>query len=242
MQVVGQIYRLSGLFGAGVWGANVFLLADYNGNLTLIDTGFKGRARHILRQIEKVGHSPLKVSRIIITHHHLDHIGSLALLKEYTKAHVLAHAADAPYITGQMPQPGPLRPAWLNRAFLRFPQLLKTAPVAVDEFLKDGDELPVLGGMKVYHTPGHTPGSICLYLKKKWVVIAGDLVSNRFGLRLPSRQFTADLAQEIDSIKRIAALDFDILCVGHGAPVMGGAHRALKDLAERLAKAQAGKS
>jgi glyoxylase-like metal-dependent hydrolase (beta-lactamase superfamily II) len=100
--------------------------------------------------------------------------------------------------------------------------------------VNDGDDLPILGGIKILHTPGHTPGSICLYLQSKDLLIAGDLLAHRFGLKLPSRMFTVDIAQEVQSVKRIASLEFDIICFGHGSPITYQAHQAVAHFADRL--------
>ncbi len=232
-EIITGVYLLSGVLGAGVWGANVYLLVD-NGDLTLVDTGFAGRADLILEQITKLGYSPSDVKKIIITHHHGDHTGNLAKLKSVTGAEVVAHPADAPYIDGTMPQPGPARPQWLGRFLSRFSWLFYTEPVAVDVLVSDGQELPVLGGVEILSTPGHTPGSICLYLQDEKVLIAGDLLANRFGIRLPSRGFTVDTVQETQSIRRLIGLDFDIICFGHGAPIMHNADQVVADFANRL--------
>ncbi|MCJ7654215.1 MAG: MBL fold metallo-hydrolase [Dehalococcoidia bacterium] len=232
-EIIAGVYLLSGFLGAGVWGANAYLLVDDDG-LTLVDTGFFGRADRILEQIKELGYSPSDINRIIITHHHADHVGSLAELKRVTQAEVIAHPADAPYIDGTLPKPGPASPQWLSKFSARFSWLWVTEPVAVDTLVNDGDELPILGGIKILHTPGHTPGSICLYLQSKKLLIAGDLLAHRFGLRLPSRMFTVDIAQEIQSVKRIASLEFDIICFGHGSPITHQAHQSVADFADRL--------
>ena len=232
IQIITGVYLLSSFLGVGAWGANVYLLVD--DDLTLVDTGFSGRADLILEQIEELGYSPSDVKRIIITHHHADHTGGLAALKRATQAEVIAHPADAPYIDGTLPQPGPVRPQWLSKLLAHFSWLLATEPVVVDTLVNDGDELPILGGIKILHTPGHTPGSICLYLQSKDLLIAGDLLAHRFGLRLPSRGFTVDIAQEIQSVKRVASLEFDIICFGHGLPIMRNAHHIVANFADRL--------
>jgi glyoxylase-like metal-dependent hydrolase (beta-lactamase superfamily II) len=232
MEIIAGVYLLSTFWGAGVWGANVYLLVD--DGLTLVDTGFSGRADQILEQIEELGYSPSDIKRIIITHHHADHIGSLAALKKATQAEVIAHPADAPYIDGSLPQLGPSRPRWLSKLSSRFSWQWATEPVAVDTLVNDGDELPILGGIKILHTPGHTPGSICLYLQSKDLLIAGDLLAHRFGLKLPSRMFTVDIAQEVQSVKRIASLEFGIICFGHGSPITYQAHQAVAHFADRL--------
>jgi glyoxylase-like metal-dependent hydrolase (beta-lactamase superfamily II) len=100
--------------------------------------------------------------------------------------------------------------------------------------VNDGDELPLLGGIEVLHAPGHTPGSICLFLKQEKVVIVGDVLVNRFGLGLPSRLFTVDIPQAIQSIKRLAGLDFEIMCFGHGAPLVHGGPRAVSEFAGKV--------
>ena len=112
MQLTSHVYQFSRLRGMGIWGANVFLLV--NDSLTLVDTGFKGRSVHILKEVERLGYSSADITSIIITHHHADHTGSLATMKELTKAKVIAHLADAPYIDGSLPQPGPVKPEWLS--------------------------------------------------------------------------------------------------------------------------------
>jgi glyoxylase-like metal-dependent hydrolase (beta-lactamase superfamily II) len=233
MEIVAGVYLLSSFLGIGAWGANVYLLVD-GGDLTLVDTGLPGRADQIVAQIEELGYSPSDVKRIIITHHHADHMGSLAELKRITQAEVIAHPADAPYIDGTLSQPGPARPIWLSKFSACFSWLWATEPVVVDKLVNDGDELPILGGIKILHTPGHTPGSICLYLKSQKLLIAGDLLARRFSLKLPSRMFTVDIDQEIQSVKRVAGMDFDIICFGHGSPIRQQAHQAVADFADTL--------
>ena len=68
--------------------------------------------------------------------------------------------------------------------------------------MNDGDELPVAGGIKILHTPGHTPGSICIFLRQKGAVMTGDLLAQRSGIKLPSMPFTVDVAQEYDIYKQ----------------------------------------
>ncbi len=235
-----RIYQLSGPFGTGIWGVNVFLLIDKG--LTLVDTGFRGRWRQIIKEVRQLGYSPSDIASIIITHHHADHTGSLAKLKEATKARVLAHPADAPYIDGRLAPPGPAQPSWLSRILTRFPGLWAAPSVTVDGLLNDGDELPLLGGARVWHTPGHTPGSISLFLAQERLLIAGDVLAKRFGLGLPSLAFTTDIAQEINSIKRLAGLDFDIICFGHGGPICHQARQRVINLAVRLDSKNRGRS
>jgi glyoxylase-like metal-dependent hydrolase (beta-lactamase superfamily II) len=232
MQVTSRVYQLSGPLGTGVMGANVYLLVG--DGLTLVDTGFWGRARRVLRGVERLGYSPADIRRIIITHHHADHAGSLATLKALTGAEVVAHRADAPYLDGSLPQPGPCWPRWLGGMVAPLHRFWATAPAMVETLVDEGSELPGAGGMKVLHTPGHTPGSISLLLQQEGVVIVGDVLVHRFGLKLPTRFFTVDLPQEIRSVRRVADLDFEIVCFGHGKPLRKDARAAVVRFAERL--------
>jgi len=232
MFVAKNVYQLSGMRGAGISGANVFLLLD--NSVTLVDTGLRGRSANILNEVRRLGYKPSDVAHIILTHHHADHVGSLAELKNATGAKVMAHPADAPYIDGTLPQPGPARPKWLGRMLSPFGSMWAAMPAEADKLLNDGDELAILGGIKILHTPGHTPGSICLFVPQEKLVIVGDLLTHRFGLRVPSRLFTVDVGQEVNSIKRLSGLEFNIIGFGHGRPILREAHQAVTHFAEKL--------
>ena len=232
MEIVPGVYRLSGIWDNVDLGANVYLIAG--DTLTLVDTGFKGKAKEIMERIVGLGYSFSDIANIILTHHHPDHTGNLAALKEITQARVIAHRADAVYIEGSLPQPGPSGPQWLRNMSGHLGWLLNTAPAEVDIQVDDGDELPVSGGIKILHTPGHTPGSICIFLKQKGVVLVGDLLAQRFGLRLPSIPFTADTARAIKSVKKLAAQEFDVVCFGHGLPLKRRASSRVVEFASRL--------
>jgi glyoxylase-like metal-dependent hydrolase (beta-lactamase superfamily II) len=85
----------------------------------------------------------------------------------------MVHIDDAPYINGVLSQPGPANPKWLKYACNPLRRLWATTPIEVDLKLQDGDELKILGGIKIVHTPGHTPGSIILYIPGEKVIISG---------------------------------------------------------------------
>ncbi len=232
MFVTQNVYQLSGRRGARPSGANIFLLLD--NSVTVVDTGLSSRTASILNEVRQLGYKPPDVAHIILTHHHADHMGSLAELKKATGAEVMAHTADAPYINGSLPQPGPARPKWLAKVLSPFGRIWASTPVEVDKLLNDGDELPILGGIKILHTPGHTPGSICLFIPQQKLVIVGDLLTNRFRPGLPSRVFTVDMVQEVNSVKKLASVDFDIIAFGHGRPILHEARPTVTRLAEKL--------
>jgi len=104
-----------------------------------------------------------------------------------------------------------------------------------DVAVADG-EIIVIGviRIKVIHTPGHTQGSICIYMESKRLVIAGDLLVNRFGLKLPSRAFTVDMYREARSLQKLAGMEFDIVCFGHGRPLVKNAHASVAGFARQV--------
>jgi len=217
-EVIPGVFQLSRWWDQADLGSNVYLI-DSGDELTLVDTGYKGKELLIMNRVRSLGYSPSRLTTIVITHHHPDHTGGLAGLVEITKARVVVHAADAPFVDGRLPQPGPSRPGWLRRAARPFNRLLATRPVDVDIEVADGDELPLAGGIRILHTPGHTPGSICIFLRRGSVVFTGDLLAQRFGLKRPSIPFTADVAQLQHSIRKLAGHEFETACFGHGSPI-----------------------
>ncbi len=94
--------------------------------------------------------------------------------------------------------------------------------------------LPGLGGLEVVHTPGHTPGSVCLYARAHGILIVGDVLQViRGALSLPSLVFSEDMALARRSIGRLAALDVRTICFAHYPTWREGGGEALRGLAER---------
>jgi glyoxylase-like metal-dependent hydrolase (beta-lactamase superfamily II) len=207
--------------------SNVYLVIDGN-SLTVIDTGTAGNAKKIAEYIQKIGQQPTDVATIVITHYHVDHTGSLEELQKLTNAKVAVHEADADFVAGNKPYPKPK--GLLIRAVSSFIKL-KTVPV--DIVLKDGDKI---SNLTVIHTPGHSPGSIALLNAVKKVLFVGDT------LRLDGEKVTRgpegfnwDTEQETESIKKIAALDFDVMLPGHGELLTANASTLVKDYAKTIA-------
>jgi glyoxylase-like metal-dependent hydrolase (beta-lactamase superfamily II) len=204
--------------------------------LTLIDTGMRGSGESVLNALARLGRPISSLRHIVISHHHFDHTGSLARLQEVSKATVSVHKADAPYVRGHLPRPPFIRvgfSGWLMRPFLGlFP--IHPEPCQVDVELEDGDEIEAAGGLKVVHAPGHTPGHCALLLPSKRILFAGDAVLNVLGLRPPLAMATPDMAQAKESIRKLAALDFDIACFGHGGVMRKDAVLRFRRFAEKL--------
>jgi glyoxylase-like metal-dependent hydrolase (beta-lactamase superfamily II) len=92
----------------------------------------------------------------------------------------------------------------------------------------------VLGGLEVIHTPGHTPGSVCLYARGPRILFTGDVLQVRFGrLAFASPIFSHDHAQARASVQRLTHLEVDMIAFSHYRPMREGAKAALAGLAER---------
>jgi glyoxylase-like metal-dependent hydrolase (beta-lactamase superfamily II) len=96
------------------------------------------------------------------------------------------------------------------------------------QLIEDGDVLPLLGGLRVVHTPGHTPGSVCLYGARDRIVFVGDNLQRRFGrLTFASGLYSDDPALSRRSMASLLAFDIDTIVFGHYAALDGGAGDAL---------------
>jgi glyoxylase-like metal-dependent hydrolase (beta-lactamase superfamily II) len=204
--------------------ANPYLLIDPDG-LTLIDAGLPGSHRKILRYLASLGYAPADLKRILITHADFDHVGGLAPLKAATGARVFASPVEAQAMAeGHASRPLKPRSKITKLLFDLMAGLFKPAPIQADELLSDGQILPVLGGLRVVETLGHTPGHISLFAPSAGILFCGDsIVSEENGLRGSSGANNWDQTKSDESVRRQAALGAHILCSGHGPVVMDAA-------------------
>lgn len=218
-QIAPGVYALS----LGI--VNVFLI-DADDGLTLIDTGPPGCEAKILAAIRSLGKQPSTIRQILVTHCHYDHTGSLAALKRMTNAPAYMHPADADLVrTGKAGRTFEPAPGLLNSLVVRLFMGSIPSTVAATEIehaVNDGDELPVAGGMKAIHAPGHCAGQLAfLWPHHNGVLFAADAAANV--IRLGSSFVYEDYAEGQRSLAKLAALDFDVACFGHGNAIVGGA-------------------
>ncbi|MGD2177350.1 MAG: MBL fold metallo-hydrolase [Anaerolineae bacterium] len=216
----------------GLRGCNVYLLVSGEG-LTLVDSGLAGDAGRIVAQLQEVGHAPSELHSIVLTHAHGDHAGGAVVLARRSGAQVLAHRDEVPYI--EQTQSLPAHSA-VQRLLFRLGDrmLFRLSPCQVDRPLEDGDVIAALGGTHVIHTPGHTPGSMALYQPEQRILFCGDALFNanpvtgKPGLRLPMPLVTLDTAQARDSVRKLSTLPVQVLCCGHGEPILDGAAESIE--------------
>jgi glyoxylase-like metal-dependent hydrolase (beta-lactamase superfamily II) len=171
----------------------------------VVDTGTPNNASKIADVVRTAGLDWNAVHHVILTHYHPDHIGSVGeVLAGATKATAYAGAADI----AQIKSPRPIKP------------------------VGDNDEV---FGLRVIATPGHTPGHVCVFDPAGSLLILGDAMSN-IGNKLdgPSPQYTADMAQAHQSVKKLAKLTFQRAVFGHGEPIDKSASQTIAKLASAL--------
>lgn len=219
---------------------NAYLVAEEDG-LTLIDSGLAGNDRKILRAVAEIGRKPADIRNILITHHHADHVGALAALLAKSGATAWVHPLDAPIVAGQRRRPAPNPGSMTGRVFgpmiSRLPQN-NPPPAKAGREVQDGETVPVAGGVAAIHTPGHTAGHTSYLMQGHGgVLFAGDAAAHMFGrLGKPLLIFTEDMAQVKESIRKLAALEFDTACFGHGGVVKGGAVAEFRRYVEKMAR------
>ncbi|WP_234783580.1 MBL fold metallo-hydrolase [Mycolicibacterium celeriflavum] len=170
----------------------------------------------------------------MLTHGHVDHTGSAAELRESTGATVMAGAGDAAAIRAGAAVAPPVFEEWEVPIHERVAAGLPAAadPVPVDRELHDGDVLDFGGGAEILSVPGHTEGSIAIHLPRHGVLLTGDTIANVGTVMLGT--FNQDRARTVASFRRLAALDVDTACFGHGEPIVSDAGARLREVAATL--------
>jgi glyoxylase-like metal-dependent hydrolase (beta-lactamase superfamily II) len=165
--------------------------------ITLIDTGVAGCEDAIFDHIRLIGRDPREISLIILTHSHPDHIGAAKAIREATNCSVMAHPAERAWIedVDQQNQERPV-PGFST---------LVGGSVQLDHELAEGDVIDTDGTeeyeVQVYHTPGHSAGSVSLLIQGEGTLFCGDAVPVNGDLPVYD-----DARQSVRSIKKIQAI------------------------------------
>lgn len=228
LEIVPGLYQLPRLLSA-----SPYLVLDQR--VGVIDGGLRGTHGSLLASLGQLGRRPEEIGQLIATHCHTDHIGSFARLRGLCSATLAVHCDEADYMEGVTAHPNPFCHPLLRRVTGLLARVSAPPTALVDTRLQDGDRIELMGGIEVIHTPGHTAGSISLYFPGQGVLLVGDALECRAGkIGLPNSIFTADMPRAKDSIRRMAALDFEVLCFSHFAPIRKEAGRLLRQFADAL--------
>jgi glyoxylase-like metal-dependent hydrolase (beta-lactamase superfamily II) len=211
------------------------VLIENAGELTLVDTLFESDARLVLDAIRRLGRGIRDLKRIAITHGHRSHLGGLATLKRESGASVHAHAWEADIVSGdRRAQPVSLLP---RQSLRLFPFQLglwlgrpKHVPCPVDGLLDEGD---ALGPLQVIHASGHSPGHLAFAWPERRFVIVGDAVATWPELCPGWHAFNLNKRQHHVTLQRLAALEADVISVGHGDAIVEDAAETMHQVATR---------
>ncbi|NLA41513.1 MAG: MBL fold metallo-hydrolase [Smithella sp.] len=200
-EIVNGVYLIGGPNVTQSDDAAVYLI-DFAGDLVLIDAGAGGSSSQLVRNMEMLGLDPKALSLVILTHCHIDHIGSAPFFRQKYGAKIVIHELDAKALeTGDS-----VRTAanWYGTTF---------PPTKIDRKLTGARETLKFGGEELHclHTPGHTPGSVSLYIDRAETrVLFGQDIHGPF-----HKDFGSDISAWKKSMRTLLALEADILCEGH---------------------------
>ncbi len=195
-----KVINVNGVF----YDSNAYLLAAKR--KTLVDAGIDG-----MRVLESL---PSDLELIILTHCHYDHVAAVPEIVKATGAKVAMHEEDIPFIKSDK----------INCAAMFGSQ---STPLKIDIVLKDGNEID-LGDAKlrVIHTPGHTPGSICLYEPASKAMFTGDTVFEGGGFG--RTDIGGNPEHMLSSLEILTKFDVSTMYPGHGNVVSQNAREALR--------------
>ena len=198
LKVCKDVYMVGGSDLSHHYDCSVYLLDA--GDLLLIDSGAGMSFDKLISNIKQLGFDPKKLKSILVTHSHIDHIGSLHRFRKEFGVQIIAHELDADEIEGD----GGIAAKAYGVAY---------TSCHVDLRIEGAEETLKLGKyeLKIIHIPGHTPGSIAVYvdIDKQRVLFGQDI----HGPYYP--HWGADPALAKLSLQKLIDLKADILCEGH---------------------------
>ena len=200
---------------------NSFALVQDDGSVTLVDCGLKRAPARIVAGLAAIGKHPADVTRILLTHVHPDHAGGAAEMSRRTAAPVQVHPGDHDWAVSGRITGASDRATRLGRLFAR------TGDGRIEAFtpgapLADGEVLPVSGGLRVVHTPGHSPGHVSLLLEDSGTLITGDAIFNVGFLRrtrISPSFLCSDFAMTKRTAHRLGELDYSLAAFTHGPEI-----------------------
>ncbi len=213
-RITDQVYRLEDRF------VNLYVL-DL-GKIVLVDTGTRKAEDLVRRGLRELGKEVEDIAVLLLTHHHVDHVGTAGVWKREARAQVDLHRIDAPVAARkERRRMHGARPSMkVAAAFMGlFTPLMRGAPLETDRLLDGGEVLDILGWpVEVIHAPGHTLGSCAFYARQAGILFAGDAVNGRRGTAEPPIVME-DVAASVDSFRKLTSLGAPLLLPGHGSPV-----------------------
>ena len=207
-------------------------LLETEAGLVLVNTGMPGEETMILNAVRQLGYAASDPQRIIVPCTYPDNVGALAALQAATGASICVHALDAEAVREGRNFSSAIdwAPGWAGMLghILQFAGVwdhreLKRVPV--EQELSDGQVLP--GGITIVHTPGNTPGGVCVLWRR--TLLVGCIFNLSPGLGGYFLGYE-DLETAYASMRKIMTLDFDNVAAIHSKPIIGHAKKHLANL------------
>ncbi len=207
--------------------------------LILCDAGFPNQIDQIASELNRFGFGINELTKVFISHHDHDHIGSLELLKKKNPSiEVIASKSEKVFIDGSEKSLRLIQAEEYNKTlseqekefgdqFVKYLATINT--VSVDKTVKDGDY--VANGIRVISTPGHTPGHLSILLEEESVLFVGDALAyenNQFVIANP--EFTLDIDDCMNSIRKIKNMNIQKIICYHGGLVESDISNSLNKL------------
>ena len=206
----------------------------------LVDAGMPGTAGLIEKAAERRYGEGARPAAIVLTHGHFDHVGALETLAERWDVPVWAHELERPYLDGSTRYPPP-DPTVGGGLMAILSPLYPRDPVNVAgrlQLLPADGSVPPLPGWRWVPTPGHTPGHVSFWRERDRAMLVGDafittkqesafaVARQRPELHGPPMYYTPDWGRARESVRRLAAMEPELVVTGHGPAMHGPEMRA----------------
>jgi glyoxylase-like metal-dependent hydrolase (beta-lactamase superfamily II) len=230
----------SGIHRIGDGLVNSYLLED-RGEITIVDAGAPGYWNDLPNELAAMNRTFADIRALVLTHAHIDHVGFAERLRRERGVPVSVHELDAKMARGEA-KPQNQKMLGIGFAALRFLRfalakgMLRATPILEVATFGDGATLDAPGSPRVIHVPGHSEGSAALHVPARNALFVGDalatlnVLSGKTGPQLAP--FGSDFPRARESLKRIEAIEADVVLPGHGQPWTGGVGEAVRLIRE----------
>jgi len=231
--------------------------ADRSLGWVLVDSGLTGIGAALIERAATARYGEnVPPLGIVLTHGHFDHAGSALALARQWRVPIFAHTLEHPYLTGQSsyPPPDPTVGGALAMLSRTFPYGATDLRPHLMQITADENEISILPGWRIVHTPGHTPGHLALVRERDGALIAGDALATMDQqswvktvtmpqeLCGPPAPLTTDWLAAVESVQLLARLKPSMIAAGHGVPMTGAdLPAALRAFADRLTPPRTGR-
>lgn len=211
-------------------GVNVYAFLEDDGSVTLVDAGMRGSSARIHAALAEAGRKPGDVKRVLLTHAHGDHAGGARELWDHG-AGVRVHERDAGDLATGRPA-APASPSPVTR--LLRPLVVSWEGVRPEATFADGELLDVAGGLRVVHTPGHTPGHVSFLHEGSGVLITGDALFNFLHrITFSPKLLCYDAPRSRETAARLGDLDYEVAAFIHGPEIREDARDRIRRFLRR---------